>query len=782
MKRSALIVVGLLIALVLLSALPSLAASTTSSTVVIDPKLAVMLNQQPAGQPVSVIVVLRDQVNARSVGGRNRAERRRNLVQSLRSKSDQTQSNLRALLVAERRAGHVQSLTPLWVVNAIAVTADQSVIDLLSKRPEVSSIVLDSTLQAPPRSASTSSALEPNVSLINAPALWSLGYRGQGVVVANMDTGVDYTHPDLAAQWRGGTNSWFDPYGQHPTIPTDVNGHGTWTMGVMVGRDNGGTAIGVAPDAQWIAVKIFNDSGTATASKIHLGFQWLLDPDGNPQTDDAPDLVNNSWDNSNPGCDLTYEPDLQALVAGGIMPVFAAGNSGPTASTSVSPANNPEAFSVGATDNNNAIYTYSSRGPTSCGGTARTFPDVVAPGVNIYSSDLYGGYWWSTGTSLAAPHVSGAIALLLSAFPNLTVDQQRAALTSSALDLGAPGADNTFGAGRIDVLSAYNSIAGGGLPTSTPTATETSTPLPGDTSTPTSTPSSTATFTATPTPTATSTPTPTSSPTPTATPTSTPTPTNTSAPTATATRTSTRTATPTRTSTRTATPTRTNTPVPSPTSTPTVTLTPTSIPEDAIFNDGFESGNLNAWSSATTGGGRLSVTANAALSGAWGMQALINNTSPIYVTDQSPNAETSYHARFYFSPNGMIPKGTGVQDIFAGYTSNGTSIFKVQFRRSSSSYQIRGLIVNNSGGSLTTNWYTISNASHTIEIAWQAAASGSLSLWIDGALKQTRSGVATGNYRLEEVRLGPSNGITSGSTGAEYFDGFVSTRNTYIGP
>ena len=107
------------------------------------------------------------------------------------------------------------------------------------------------------------------------------GVRGQGVVIASMDTGVDATHPDLSATWRGGGNSWFDPNGQHAT-PTDVSGHGTQTMGVMVGRSVGGSAIGMAPDARWIAVKIFNDRGVTTTTMIHRGFQWLLDPDGEP--------------------------------------------------------------------------------------------------------------------------------------------------------------------------------------------------------------------------------------------------------------------------------------------------------------------------------------------------------------------------------------------------------------------------------------------------------------------------------------------------------------------
>ena len=115
------------------------------------------------------------------------------------------------------------------------------------------------------------------------------------MVVATLDTGVDLTHPDLAGAWRGGANSWYDPNGEHPTTPVDVNGHGTWTMGVMVGGDAGGSSIGIAPDAQWIAAKIFNDRGIATTVGIHLAFQWLLDPDGNPATADAPNVVNDSW-------------------------------------------------------------------------------------------------------------------------------------------------------------------------------------------------------------------------------------------------------------------------------------------------------------------------------------------------------------------------------------------------------------------------------------------------------------------------------------------------------
>ena len=401
----------------------------------------------------SVIVTLRQQADVRDLTGGSRRDRIRIVVEALRSTADQTQPGLLELLRTAEARGDVARFTPLWIVNGIAVTATPAFLQSISTRPEVLRITPDESVFAP--AAASAAPAEPNVSLVNAPALWSLGYRGQGVVIASMDTGVDSTHPDLRTRWRGGTNSWYDPNGQHPNTPTDVSGHGTQTMGVIVGGSAGGTAIGIAPGAKWIAVKIFNDRGVATTSGIHLGYQWLLDPDGDPSTPDAPNVVNNSWDFANPGCDLAFQQDLQNLRAAGILPVFAAGNSGPSPSTSVSPANYPEALSVGATDDGEAIFAGSSRGPSACREPDAIFPDLVAPGVDIRSSDLFGRYVSSTGTSLAAPHVTGAAALLLSAFPNASPELQISALEESAVDLGASGPDNTYGNGRIDALAAF---------------------------------------------------------------------------------------------------------------------------------------------------------------------------------------------------------------------------------------------------------------------------------------------------------------------------------------
>jgi subtilisin family serine protease len=407
---------------------------------------------------VKAIVVLKSQADLASVHGLARKNRPGAAARILRARADLTQRSLRSLLKLRRAQGLVSDIEPLWIVNAIAVTATQAVISELAARQDVREIRPDLAVAAPQAVATATSApAEANVALVNAPALWDLGYRGQGIVVANMDTGVDVTHPDLSSRWRGGTNSWYDPNGEHPATPTDVNGHGTWTMGVMVGGDAGGSSVGIAPDATWIAVKIFNDQGTATSTAIHQGFQWLLDPDGNPATADAPDVVNDSWTMSASGCLLDFEPDLASLRAAGILPVFAAGNYGPVPGTSASPANNPEAFAVGATDDADVLYPYSSRGPSSCG--QPVYPQLVAPGVGIHTTDLYGLYADPTGTSVAAPHVAGALALLLQAFPGMPVDRQAAALENSAVDLGTTGADNDYGYGRLDALAAYQWLA-----------------------------------------------------------------------------------------------------------------------------------------------------------------------------------------------------------------------------------------------------------------------------------------------------------------------------------
>lgn len=409
------------------------------------------------GPHVRVIVTLKEQATLADITGTSRRQRGERVIRALQEKADSTQKSVRQLLEAHHLQGSVREYTPYWIFNGLAVTATPDLVAKLARRPEVLKVEPDATLSVPTDIVANSP--ESNLDLIRAPELWALGYRGDGVVVASMDTGVDASHPDLAPQWRGGTNSWFDPSGQHPTTPIDTNGHGTRTMGVLVGRDAGGTAVGVAPDASWIAVKVFDDSGNAPFTRVHDGFQWLLDPDGNPVTPDAPHVVNNSWTLAGSGCNLEFQLDLQALRAAGIVPIFAAGNYGPSAATSRSPANNPEALAVGASTNTDTIWTSSARGPSSCPDSDPTYPELVAPGTGIRTTDRFGGYVTASGTSLAAPHVAGTVVLLAGAHPGTSAAQFETALESTAVDLGDVGPDDTYGYGRLDALAAHEWLA-----------------------------------------------------------------------------------------------------------------------------------------------------------------------------------------------------------------------------------------------------------------------------------------------------------------------------------
>jgi len=447
----------------------------------ISSSLQAQLESLQPDETVTVIVQLRQQANLPQGKGLGRAEQLSRVIEALTFTAEKTQGPVKNFLDEKRSNGGVKSYISFWVFNGFSVTATYDATHELAAQPDVLSISADELDIVPASSPQALSNPEPNISLVNAPALWSMGYTGQGVVVASMDSGVSMSHADLSSRWRGGSNSWYDPYGQHAT-PADLSGHGTWTMGVMVGGDSGGSSIGVAPGAQWVAVKMFNDAGSSTATAIHQGYQWLLDPDGNAATADAPDVVNNSWTFAYPGCYLDFEPDLQALRAAGILPVFAAGNGGPNSNTSYSPANNPSAFAVGSIDNNSNIYGLSSRGPTTCGGSTGVFPELVAPGVNVRTTDLGGFYTTASGTSLSSPHVAGGLALLLSAYSNISASQQQNALLASAVDLGASGPDDIYGYGRLDLPAAYQWLVTAStatptpLPTFTPTATPTAAP------------------------------------------------------------------------------------------------------------------------------------------------------------------------------------------------------------------------------------------------------------------------------------------------------------------
>lgn len=440
----------------------------------------------------------------------------RNAVFSLlTAHAQQEQAALRGWLAARVGTETVAGYQPFTIVNAIAVDGSLESIIALAQRPDVARLVANyplfpewqSTPIADPTAAFTpTDPLFPtasradldisnwNIQLVRADRVWNeLRVRGEGAVVAGFDTGVAFRHPALVKQYRGNLQNgrfdhnynWFEPdanlYANGTlgpslsTQPYDCDTHGTHTMGTSVG-DGGdsGTQIGMAPGAQWIALPGICYGTMSGGIRDDIGglkaFQWLLCPTdltGDLKTADcakAPDVVNNSWGSANPTNDV-LRPAIQALRAMNIAPVFAAGNPRAGAGSIGTPANAPEAITVGATDNGDLVASFSGRGPSFYEGEQK--PELSAPGVSVKSSIISNNYDAYSGTSMAAPHVTGLIALMVSADlrdgnRDFTVDELETFMTSTAVDLGEPGPDNDYGYGRIDAYQAVRWVLSAG--------------------------------------------------------------------------------------------------------------------------------------------------------------------------------------------------------------------------------------------------------------------------------------------------------------------------------
>ena len=464
----------------------------THAQPIVEPQL---LKELAAKDETSFIVHLREKADlspARQV--EEKLARRQAVVETLQTTAERSQQGLITLLSELRATGHVDAMQPLWVVNAIVVTGDMEALKTMAERPEVERIRADHVRRLPdpsilPVSAAPAapSAITWNLRFIAAPRVWNeLDITGKGVVLANMDSGVDWMHPALHNGYRGGPEgqhnyNWYDATGTYPDAPDDGFDHGTHTMGIMVGYDPeayGGQHIGVAPGARWMAVKVFDDEGYTTDATLHQGFQWILAPtDLNGENADpalAPDVCNNSWGAANVA-DATFWDDVAALRAADILPVFSGGNRGALGPGSVgTPSGFPDSFSVAATDVNELLADFSSRGPSYWG---ETKPDVAAPGVSILSSLPNGRYDSISGTSMAAPHAAGTAALLLEADPALTVDDLEAFMTRTAYDLGPAGPDNGYGAGQLDAFAAVSWALGAGKLVGQVTGADTELPL-----------------------------------------------------------------------------------------------------------------------------------------------------------------------------------------------------------------------------------------------------------------------------------------------------------------
>jgi serine protease AprX len=367
---------------------------------------------------------------------------------------------------------------PFYIVNAIEVSGDPGLILELRKRPEVKRLAANPAVALDLPDA-PSTPTERTVQLPNAPAgitytkapqVWALGYQGEGIVIASQDTGVYWEHPALKPKYRGWNAetetashayNWFDPWGTagrdncnpSPQVPCDDNGHGTHTVGTLLGSDStmgtSGFSVGMAPAAQWIGCRNML-KGVGTPGSYIACFQFFMAPhpqNGDPFTEGdparAPHIINNSWYcPPAEGCDFaTLQQVVQTVRAAGQLVVASAGNTGPGCATIQYPTGAyAEVFTVGSHnsissgENAGKISSFSSRGPVASDGSGRLKPDIVAPGEGVYSTSLNGQYSFLSGTSMAAPHVAGATALLWSAAPHLIgkLDETRQILLKSA--------------------------------------------------------------------------------------------------------------------------------------------------------------------------------------------------------------------------------------------------------------------------------------------------------------------------------------------------------------
>jgi subtilisin family serine protease len=411
-----------------------------------------------------VFVVMKQQADLSGLAGiADRDQRLQQTYQRLVKTADAAQAGIRKALKA--RGLHFQ---PYYLINGLEVDGGQVVRSWLAGRDDVDRVLLNPQLRPLPRAASVMRGHQPaptspqwNLTSIQADQVWSqLGVTGEGITVGGSDSGVDGAHPELRGNFRGGKDSWLDPFGPE-TSPVDYNGHGTHTLASAVGAK-----VGVAPGAKWIGcVNLPRNIGSPAAYLTCMQFMLAPYPRGgdplhNGDPTRAPEVLTNSWGCPElEGCDRNaLRQAVAALSAAGIYFVVAAGNSGPDCGTvEDAPATYPDPLTVGAVDQRGRLTDFSSRGPAP-GGLAK--PDVVAPGAHVLSALPGNGYGYLDGTSMATPHVAGVVALMYSANPKLIGNIPRTSeiLRRTATPISAPnacgGLPDTVGAGEVNALAA----------------------------------------------------------------------------------------------------------------------------------------------------------------------------------------------------------------------------------------------------------------------------------------------------------------------------------------
>jgi len=463
-----------------------LAGNTDSGE--LTPDLAQLVESKQSGEIIKVWIKLHPAGSnhqlkaALSTQATTRTERHRLVIDHFKTEHALAQKPLLERLNELKTLDKVKATHAYWIVNVIEAEIVAGELPALAAWPDVEIIQTVPTIhliKPEPATALSSSAISgatDNLIHIKARQAWAAGYTGAGRLVCSFDTGVEGSHDALCNKWKGldgdSAAAWFDPILDEPfphTQPVDPN-HGTHVMGIMVGH-YGADTTGVAPGARWISAAVIDVGSTA----ILRAFEWAADPDGNPNTmDDVPDVINHSWgfdrNNWKIVCEDIFFEAIDHIETLGIVNIFAAGNAGSAAYSITNPANRAEdsldCFAVGnlnATVTPPILTSSSSRGPSSCPDTYGAIkPNVVAPGTGISSSKSANSYGLMSGTSMAAPHVSGLVTLLRQKNPNATVDEIKEAIRSSATGNPTWGTlpDSNYGWGQIDCMAALNTLAG----------------------------------------------------------------------------------------------------------------------------------------------------------------------------------------------------------------------------------------------------------------------------------------------------------------------------------
>ncbi|HHE46479.1 MAG TPA: hypothetical protein ENL08_02090 [Bacteroidetes bacterium] len=444
-----------------------------------------MIAQAAPDEMLPVVVLMKERPDVPAmremVRGLPREQRKRLVWETVRDLAERTQYDLLDLLGADKRSGLVEEYTSIRIINGISLKATAEVIERVAQRDDVGRIIAD-PLQPifNPIESDREEELDEivwSVQMIHAPEVWDMGYTGQGVLVAIIDSGVNYNHVDLADHlWDGGEefpNHGWD-FGNNDNDPLDDDGHGTHVAGSICGDGTGGTQTGVAPDATLMICKVSLGIGQGDQATVWEAHDFVLEHGA-----DVTSMSMGYLDSWSPDR-TTWRGTYEVLDAAGIVNVVAAGNergwyqppiSCRTPGNVPSPWRHPDeveeggrggVISVGATTDQDVYASFSSNGPCEWedvdpyydypygdGHVGLIRPDIAAPGEDIYSTSINGGYTYMSGTSMATPHIAGVVCLILSKTPELLPVQVDSVMQITALDLGPDGKDNDYGAGRV---------------------------------------------------------------------------------------------------------------------------------------------------------------------------------------------------------------------------------------------------------------------------------------------------------------------------------------------